>query len=154
MILSRKFFLSQMDFHPLRALMLLSSDNYIIGTKIFLCKCKRSHNQSIRQFTVSHINNSIFNIQFLKLHLHLLALFLIKDYVFYKKKLAFRELQLYHNHNVIAIVKLSNRSTQIFSVLIRELVWILEKRNKRVQKFHADSSTSCNILTKKSYLTS
>ena len=40
------------------------------------------------QFTVTHKNTSIFNIQFSNLYLHLLALFLIKDYVSYKKKLA------------------------------------------------------------------
>ena len=40
------------------------------------------------QYTETHTNTSIFNIQFSNLDLRLLALFLLKDYVSYKNKLA------------------------------------------------------------------
>ena len=40
--------------------MLLSSDNYIIDTKIFLCKCKRSYNQSITKQFISFMLMQIF----------------------------------------------------------------------------------------------
>ena len=39
-------------------------------------------------YSVIHINTSIFQIYISKLYLHLLTLFLIKDYVSYKNKLA------------------------------------------------------------------
>ena len=41
----------------------------------------------IYQFTVSYTNISVFTTQFWKLYLQVLALFLMKDYVSYKKKL-------------------------------------------------------------------
>ena len=41
------------------------------------------HNIFAIQFTINHANTSTSNIQFSKLCLHLLALFLIKDYVSY-----------------------------------------------------------------------
>ena len=44
--------------------------------------------ETLTQFTKSHTNASVFNIQFSKLYLHLLTLFLTKDYVSYIKKLA------------------------------------------------------------------
>ena len=58
------------------------------------------------QFTVSHTNTSVFNIQFSKLYLHLLALFLTKDCLLYK------EVGLVLRIYAIAIVKFSNRSIQ------------------------------------------
>ena len=70
------------------------------------------------QFSVSHTNTSIFNVQFLRFYLHLLALFLTKD-VSYKKKLAPFQLAvtLPQSHYIIAIVKFSNRSIQnLFNV--------------------------------------
>ena len=70
------------------------------------------------QFSVSHTNTSIFNVQFLRFYLHLLALFLTKD-VSYKKKLASFQLAvtLPQSHYIIAIVKFSNRSIQnLFNV--------------------------------------
>ena len=70
------------------------------------------------QFSVTHTNTSIFNVQFLRFYLHLLALFLTKD-VSYKKKLAPLQLAvtLPQSHYIIAIVKFSNRSIQnLFNV--------------------------------------
>ena len=53
--------------------------------------------------------HSIFNTEFSKLYLHLLALFLIKNYVLYKKKLVSFEPLFCRNHiYIIAIVKFSN----------------------------------------------
>ena len=70
------------------------------------------------QFSVSHTNTSIFNVQFLRFYLHLLALFLTKD-ASYKKKLASFQLAvtLPQSHYIITIVKFSNRSIQnLFNV--------------------------------------
>ena len=70
------------------------------------------------QFSVSHTNTSIFNVQFLRFYLYLLALFLTKD-ASYKKKLASFQLAvtLPQSHYIITIVKFSNRSIQnLFNV--------------------------------------
>ena len=58
---------------------------YVMGNRIFLLfrLSYTEQNISAIQFAVNHTNTSIFNIQFSKFCLHLLALFLIKDYVSY-----------------------------------------------------------------------
>lgn len=73
----------------------------------------------IYQFTVSYTNISVFTIQFWKLYLQVLALFLMKDYVSYKKKLTSLLLQ-----------NLVMGQFKIFSKLTRELVWILANWEK------------------------
>ena len=77
----------------------------IVGFGWNICKIK-----VLMQYTVTHTNTSIFNIEFSNLYLRLLALFLVKDYVSYKNKLAsFYWPQFRRNHiYVIAIVKFSN----------------------------------------------
>ena len=79
------------------------------------------------QFTVSHTNTSVFNIQFSKLYLHLLALFLTKDCLLYK------EVGLVLVSRNSAAITFTSSLLQnlviglfkIFSILISELVWIL-----------------------------
>ena len=57
--------------------------NRLVGFGWNICKIK-----VLMQYTVTHTNTSIFNIEFSNLYLRLLALFLVKDYVSYKNKLA------------------------------------------------------------------
>ena len=66
------------------------------------------HHYNLSVYSKPH-KHSIFNNEFSKLYLHLLALFLIKNYVLYKKKLVSFEPLFCRNHiYIIAIVKFSN----------------------------------------------